>query len=536
MTSIVDKYYRRIIQNIDNVKMKFDISALLVKSKEHDSKIETNESNIANNLNKINTNEKISDKVFNDKYDIENQSFSFNENTHLFKLFEKVIENNFNVELIINNSIYYQYDDLENDLNRLTHLYQIYNKDKLFYSITLDNHDFGKVSNSDRNILNVSDSFCFNIDNKDEIEIVLSLTRINEWGTGLINLQMIDENSINITYNETTNINNKFDKNDKKINTNKTNIGSNKTNIDNNTSLIDVNKTNIGSNKTNIDNNTSLIDVNKTNIGSNKTNIDNNTSLIDVNKTNIGSNKTNIDNNTSLIDVNKTNIESNKTNIDNNTSLIDVNKTNIGSNKTNIDNNTSLIDVNKTNIGSNLNTLNNIDNDLVNLRSIVNNHQNDIQSINGKIFKLDGSYKLKDIIIIDIVKSQIAEIIDSNNEFVIINSSLNNLKKDSYIQFDSSISIFFHKHYINIAFFHILLEYFNENDILIDSIRMPIIGMISRHANITNSCIIKVPNNFDKIYYKLSIKLNEGQNRSDNVSILDFDNKIYFKYFEKIVY
>ena len=169
----------------------------------------------------------------------------------------------------------------------------------------------------------------------------------------------------------------------------------------------------------------------------------------------------------------------------------------------------------------------------VNLRSRVDNHQNDIQSINGKIFKLDDSYKLKDIIIIDIIKSQIPETVDSNNEFVIIKSSLDNLKKDSYIQFDSSILIYFQKHYINIAFFHILLEYFNENDILIDSIKMPIIGMISRHANITNSCIIKVPNDFDKIYYKLSIKLNEGQNRSDNISILDFDNKIYFKYFEK---
>ena len=31
MTSVVDKYYRRIIQNINNVRMKFDISALLVK-------------------------------------------------------------------------------------------------------------------------------------------------------------------------------------------------------------------------------------------------------------------------------------------------------------------------------------------------------------------------------------------------------------------------------------------------------------------------------------------------------------------------
>ena len=55
MTSVVDKYYRRIIQNIDNVRMKFDISSLLVKSKEHDSKIETNKNNIAENLTLINT-------------------------------------------------------------------------------------------------------------------------------------------------------------------------------------------------------------------------------------------------------------------------------------------------------------------------------------------------------------------------------------------------------------------------------------------------------------------------------------------------
>ena len=33
MTSVVDKYNRRIIQNIDNVRMKFDISALLVNLK-----------------------------------------------------------------------------------------------------------------------------------------------------------------------------------------------------------------------------------------------------------------------------------------------------------------------------------------------------------------------------------------------------------------------------------------------------------------------------------------------------------------------
>ena len=55
MTSVVDKYYRRIAQNIDNVTMKFDISALLVKSKEHDSKIDANKENISENLTLINS-------------------------------------------------------------------------------------------------------------------------------------------------------------------------------------------------------------------------------------------------------------------------------------------------------------------------------------------------------------------------------------------------------------------------------------------------------------------------------------------------
>ena len=55
MTSVVNKYYRRIAQNIDNVTMKLDISALLVKSKEHDSKIDMNKNYISENLTLINS-------------------------------------------------------------------------------------------------------------------------------------------------------------------------------------------------------------------------------------------------------------------------------------------------------------------------------------------------------------------------------------------------------------------------------------------------------------------------------------------------
>ena len=76
--------------------------------------------------------------------------------------------------------------------------------------------------------------------------------------------------------------------------------------------------------------------------------------------------------------------------------------------------------------------------------------------------------------------------------------------------------LFFNKHYINIGFFHMLLEYFNEENVLIEQCKLPIVGMVSKHCIITKTCTIKLPDNFNKINFKLSIKLNEGQNRSDS--------------------
>ena len=163
--------------------------------------------------------------------------------------------------------------------------------------------------------------------------------------------------------------------------------------------------------------------------------------------------------------------------------------------------------------------------------SLIDNNTNNINSIKNDI---DNYYKLKDVIIFDIDKTSIAENIN-NPKFVIIQSNLNNsFKKDGYLMFDSSVFIFFNKHYINIGFFHILLEYFDDKNILFESIKLPLAsGAISKLCNITNSCIIRIPNDFDKIYFRLSIKLNDKQNRTDSISILNFDNKIYFKYFEK---
>ena len=68
MTLIVNKYYKRISQNIDNFKMKFDISALLVKSKEVDVKIDDINENLKDNSELINTNKENISKNNNEIY------------------------------------------------------------------------------------------------------------------------------------------------------------------------------------------------------------------------------------------------------------------------------------------------------------------------------------------------------------------------------------------------------------------------------------------------------------------------------------
>ena len=76
---------------------------------------------------------------------------------------------------------------------------------------------------------------------------------------------------------------------------------------------------------------------------------------------------------------------------------------------------------------------------------------------------------------------------------------------------------------MNIGYFHLLLQYYNDENKLFKSYRMPMSsGSIARFFNITNSCIVRIPNDFEKIYFELSIKLNDNQNKYDSISILDY--------------
>ena len=124
MTSVVDKYFRRIIQNINNVRMKFDISELLVKSKEHDFKIETNKNNISENLTLINS-----------KFETNKNNIS--ENLTLINSKSDIIEtnkNNISENLTLINSNENRLDNIENDIvninTKVTNNYNITQIDK----------------------------------------------------------------------------------------------------------------------------------------------------------------------------------------------------------------------------------------------------------------------------------------------------------------------------------------------------------------------------------------------------------------------
>ena len=221
-----------------------------------------------------------------------------------------------------------------------------------------------------------------------------------------------------------------------------------------------------------------------------------------------------IDTNVSDISDNTLLINTNKNNISDNTSLIDTNKNNISDN-------TSLINTNKNNISSNSN--------------LINTNKNDITKINNDLTNLKDGYQLKDIIVFNITNTNSEAVSKNNPSFVIFTDSINSfIKKDSFLQINTSIRTLFLLHYINIGYFDIILKIYNNTNQLISLKKLPLIGMISKHAILSNICYIKLENDYNNIKLELSIQIQENQNRSEIVKILDYDNFVYVKIYEKL--
>ena len=181
----------------------------------------------------------------------------------------------------------------------------------------------------------------------------------------------------------------------------------------------------------------------------------------------------------------------------------------------------SKIDTNKTDISDNV--------------SSIETNKNSIINLNNDLLDLKDGYKLKDIIVFNMTNTNSQSVNKNNPSFIIFNDSINSfIKKDSFLQINTSVRMLFLLHYINIGYFDIILKIHDDKNQLISLTKLPLIGMISKQAILSNNCYIKLSKDYNSINLQLSIQLHENQNRNDIIKILDFDNFVYVKIFEKL--
>ena len=218
--SAVHKYYRKISENVDNIKNSIDIASLLIKSQEVDLKIKDIENNNNENLTliqtKINDIENINTKVTNNynitqinkknidfktgiidnqiiainstlnnlksKYSIENffiynieieNTYSFNTDNPKFSIFNYDLVDDFKKDSIleVNARLLYDYNSY-NNIGKLIHNYKLYDSENVLF------HEFKSLkSNAGDNLkddLSQIDLFYVKL-NKDYIKIKIEL-------------------------------------------------------------------------------------------------------------------------------------------------------------------------------------------------------------------------------------------------------------------------------------------------------------------------------------------------------------------------
>ena len=122
--SAVHKYYRKISENVDNIKNSIDITSLLIKSQEFDLKIKDIENNNNENLKLIQT------KIDN----IENDNLNINTR----------VTNNYNITQINNKNIDFKTGIIDNQItainSTLNNLKSKYSIENFFiYNIETEN-------------------------------------------------------------------------------------------------------------------------------------------------------------------------------------------------------------------------------------------------------------------------------------------------------------------------------------------------------------------------------------------------------------
>ena len=262
-------------------------------------------------------------------------------------------------KLEIDSNIYYKYDDLKKDHHRLQHEYRIFDDKNNLLHETILNKTNSTDLDFNNNIMLVKDNFYVTFKNNyNKIKVILDLYRVYRHGTGVFNLELINENFTNIVY---------LDKNDisLKITTNEGNISSNLGKITTNEGNISSNSGKITTNEGNISSNLGKITTNEGNISSNSGKITTNEGNISSNSGKITTNEGNISSNLGKITANEGNISSNSGKITTNEGNISSNLGKITTNEGNISSNLGKMDINKNDISTNLIKINSNEDDIL---------------------------------------------------------------------------------------------------------------------------------------------------------------------------
>ena len=185
---MVDRYYRKIESVENEIENSIQISGILLKLKEHDDLSNSNKNKLEELENNILSKSKNYEKIFN----IDSDDFDFNRDNNYYTLLDEDIIYEFTINSLIHikNDIKYKYVDVVNNYFRLQHEYNIYDDEDNLLNRFLFNHD-KYYNKSDE--LNTNEYFYIYLkQNYSKLRVELVLHRINRYGSGTINLSILN--------------------------------------------------------------------------------------------------------------------------------------------------------------------------------------------------------------------------------------------------------------------------------------------------------------------------------------------------------
>ena len=185
---MVDRYYRK-IENVENeIENSIQISGILLKLKEHDDLSNSNK----NKLEELENNILSKSKNYEKRFNIDSDDFDFNRTNNYYTLLDEDITYEFTINSLIHIKcdINYSYDDIVNNYFRLQHEYNVYDDEDNLLNRFLFNHDKYYTGSED---LNTNEYFYIYLKkNYSKLRVELVLHRINRYGSGTINLSILN--------------------------------------------------------------------------------------------------------------------------------------------------------------------------------------------------------------------------------------------------------------------------------------------------------------------------------------------------------